>query len=215
MPRGDRDWANGHGRAVDAVDEVCKSFGHCLTCTQMEGNCFEITDTAYAHEIKFNQDVNPPRMQLVCKDNVDPNPSDNAHNDCMKKSCECQAHNIDKIMVMALNVLEEERLAWANGDDTIDTVAVINPEFSQKTKFFGSFEFETCKRGQLRSDQNQITHTPEHCCGFHPTWKVFDSQSGARKCCGSKLYYHDSQVCSCQEPVNGPDSCSLEDKNML
>lgn len=210
MPRGDRDWANGHGAAVDAVDEVCKGFGHCNACTELEKNCYEITDEAYAHTLEWLEDGEYSRKVLKCKDNVSKETLENEGKvDCLKMSCECQAHYIDKIVLMAMKVLKQDVANWSYGMDILDTHTVINPAFSQKGKYEGTFDFETCKKGKLRANQDMITHTPEHCCGSLPTWRVYDSQSGTRGCCGKKIFEYARESCDCETGFSGEVSCSV------
>merc|ERR1712141_460535 len=107
-----------------------------------------------------------------------------------------------------MGVLDKDVEYWMPGDDYLDTHSVINPEHSQKGKYDGTFKFETCKKGKLRANQDLITHTPEHCCGSLPTWRVFDSQSGNRGCCGKKIYEISEETCDC-EWSSGVEMCYL------
>lgn len=211
MPRGDRDWANGHGAAVDEVDQVCKDLGHCVTCTQLMRNCYDVTDQAYAHTIDVINDPTTStgeRVILNCKDNNVPE----GKTDCLKMICECQANYLQKIVDRALQILEDQFENW-DGQYYLDTNNLISPEYSQKGKYAGTFEFETCKKGKLRANQHEITHTPESCCGQHPTWKIFDSRQGTRVCCGKHNY--DPSIEECIQTGEGFDDYKVRSKNVL
>lgn len=211
MPRGDRDFSNGHGASVDDVDDFCKSMGHCLTCSQLSSECTEDTENQNYQTIDKKYDSklvisdqedeedydisNGKKLIIQCKDK---------QSNCLKNICGCHSFYLNKLTLKAVESLDARFQDWLEANDytqTIDLSSLINQEYTQKGKYGGDFKFqESCKR--QNDKQNEITHTPDMCCGDHPTWRLVDSQAGAAKCCGNRPYVTNVDTCNWNEKKN-------------
>lgn len=191
MARGDRDFSNGHGSGVDAVDNICKSLGQCLACSQLHHQCFEIEDTRYSHQVEAKKDAYGKTVgyELVCNDNPD-----SGEFDCLKEACECHKFFVSQFSELALKAFNEDfnnKFAadkwFIENGNFLNPSGMIDPAFSQKSKrYSGSFVFEDCKAGRLRAHQDLVLHTPAPtCCGKHPTWHTYDNRNGEKVCVAS------------------------------
>lgn len=196
MPRGDRDWANGHGATLDGIDRICKMMGHCQSCTQINVNCYDLLDNKYNSNLKIVDDedyIGGRKVKLNCKASSGHN-EETREQDCLRKQCECQSYYVEQLVKMAIDNLEDQFSNW-DGSNILDTDSLIKSEFSQKRKFNGEFDFEDCKRNKDNPERDLITHTPDKCCGNFPEWRLIDSQLGQNECCGSRPYNINQDTC--------------------
>ena len=150
---------------MDALDELCKAWSQCRSCTTIDDGTCNPDEKPY--EVGFD----PTTMRIDCQFN---------DNDCAINACKC-----------------DEQLAHS----MVANIADMNNDFVSNADGSGFDHAFTCKAANNPNapdinngangngnGANSIDGSGIQCCGAYPNRFSFNTNDGAKNCCGDVTY---------------------------
>ena len=156
----------GHGAPVDVLDELCKAWSQCRSCTTIDSTESSCDPDEVRYELGFDQSTN----RLACQFNID---------DCAINNCKCD-ENLAHAMVQAI--------------DSFDTNFATNPDgtgFDHVNECKAVAQNGKPNNGSANSNQGP---GEVQCCGTYPNRFTFTKKSN-NSCCGDVTYNPNKHQC--------------------
>ena len=160
------------GQAMSDLDSICHQLTQCMKCVEMQENC-GIESYYWMMDMTKNNGT-----ESICS-------KESSISTCQNLKCECTEFVLSKIV----DFLE-------NNENAENDVAVCENESAGINSQRISFNLDSNSPNQpdifLKSAWNNNLGKPhvsnDACCGTHPNWFPYNSQSGERGCCSGKTY---------------------------
>lgn len=162
----------GHGAPVDALDELCKAWSQCRSCTTIDSADGSCDPNEVPYEIGFD----PATMRVDCQFN---------DSDCAVNSCKCD-ENLAHSLIQAFDNFNTDFVTSQDGsgfDHANECKAIVPNDKPNSNNGNGG-----------NQAQNEV-----QCCGTYPNRFSFNTQpqysEGARSCCGDVTYNTNKHEC--------------------
>jgi len=177
----------GRGAPVDAIDELCKAWTQCRSCTTIDsagGSCDP-------NEVPYEVGFDPTTNRIDCQFNS---------NDCAIDNCKCD-ENLANALTNAFDSLNLDFVTNSDGsgfDHVNECKAAPTP--TQDTNGDGEYP-------NPDHDQNEV-----QCCGTYPNRFTFNTQpaygDGPRSCCGDVTYNTNKRECCANSFLGAIGDCA-------
>ena len=160
----------GHGAPMDELDEFCKAWSQCRSCTSIDDTTCNPDEEPY--EVRFD----PATQRVDCQFN---------DNDCAINTCKCD-EQLAHSMVASIADMNNEFISNPNGsgfDHAFTCKAANNPNAPD------------INNGGNGNGGNSIDGSGVQCCGAYPNRFSFNTNEGAKSCCGDVTYNTSKHDC--------------------
>ena len=150
----------GHGAPVDAIDQLCKAWNQCRSCTTIDstdGSCDP-------NDVTYEVGSDPTTNRIDCQFN---------DNDCAIRNCKCD-ENLANALTQAFDSLSLNFVTNSDGSgfDHVNECKAVTPNPDNNNN------------GSSNSNQGP---GEVQCCGTYPNRFTFNTRN-TRSCCGDVTY---------------------------
>ena len=156
----------GHGQPVDELDELCRDWHQCRSCTELDSTTGSCDSSSFAYEVGLDPSTN----RIAC---------DSYNSDqCAVNICKC-----DETLAHELSLRIGDRV----------TSTVTNADGSG-FDHVNQCRSSVAGGGGNNKGGNNIGSTTQ-CCGEYPNRFTYSSKGGTTQCCWNKTYDRNRHEC--------------------
>lgn len=172
------------GQAMSELDSICHQLTQCMKCVEMQENCG--VESYY-----WMMDVSNGNNST---DQICPQESQPSISPCHKLKCECTDHTLSKIVeYLEENRRAETQVAVCENDTGNGGGGLNSPRISFS---LNNEQPDIFLKSAWNNNNNGKPHVVnDACCGTHPSWFPYNTQSGERGCCKGKTFNKNTLQC--------------------
>jgi len=174
------------GQAMSELDSICHQLTQCMKCVEMQENC-GVESYYWAMNL---QNGTSSKNHNSCPQESQPSISP-----CHKLKCECTEHTLTKVVEYLVdNKRAETEVAVcedgaAGGGGSLNSARI---SYNLNTENL-NIQPDIFLKSAWNNAKPHVSN--DACCGVHPNWFPYNTQSGERGCCSGKTFNKNTLQC--------------------